>query len=74
MTGMTEAQKQALLTEYINAEKAILRGQAYTIKDRSLTRADLRWVQEGRKKLEEELAALAGNGAIKPRRVIFRDD
>ena len=74
MTGMTQSDKQILLNEYIAAERALLRGQAYTIKDRSLTRADLRWIQEGRKRLEEEIAALTGEGSIKMKRVLFRDD
>lgn len=74
MTGLSTSQKQALLNEYYKAEKAILRGQAYTIKDRSLTRADLRWVQSERRKLEQELAVVSDNGSMKVRRVVFRDN
>lgn len=72
--GMTIAQKQTLLNEYLAAEKAVLRGQAYTIKDRSLTRADLRWIQQERKNLETEIAGMANSGSIKVRRVLFRDN
>ncbi len=71
---MTIAQKQALLNKYIAAEEAILRGQEYTIKDRSLTRADLRWVQSERKRLDEELSLATAGGSIRPRKILFRDD
>ena len=71
--GMTLAQKQALLRQYIAAEQAVLRGQSYAIKDRSLTRADLRWIQSGRKKLEEEIAAMGDGASVKAKRILFRD-
>ena len=74
MTGMTTAQKQALLAQYVAAEAAVLRGQAYSIKDRSLTRADLRWIQNGREKLEKELAEIAKGSSMQAKRVIFRDN
>lgn len=73
MTGMTIAQKQTLLNEYIAAEKAVLRGQAYSIKDRSLTRADLRWIKDGRRQLEEEIAQMSAEGGVQAKRILFRD-
>lgn len=67
------------LTQYLEAETAILTGQSYTIGNRTLTRANL---AEVRKAIEELLAA----GAVpvcgeydeiaprkRSRRVVFRD-
>lgn len=70
---MTLAEKRVLLREYVAAEKAVLLGQSYTIKDRTLTRADLTSIQRGRSKLESEIQSLDGGGAMKVRRVLFRD-
>jgi len=67
------------LTQYLAAERAILGGQAYTIGNRSLTRANL---AEVRKAIEELLAAGAVpiddeyeaiNKVRRSRRVVFRD-
>lgn len=74
-TAMTLAQKRALLVKYIAAEEKILQGQEYTIKDRSLTRADLRWVQSERRRLEEEISAMSKSGGpMKVKHIIFRDN
>lgn len=67
------ADKKALMAEYLLAESAVLRGQEYTIKDRSLTRADLRWIQNGRKGLEAEICLLERGASIKVKQVLFRD-
>ena len=56
--------KKELLAAYQQAEIAILKGQNYTIKDRSLDRADLEDVQKGKKQLEQDIAMLE-NGGIK---------
>lgn len=47
MAGITLAQAEARLTEYMTAEAKVLEGQAYTIGSRSLTRADLKEIREG---------------------------
>ena len=60
MAGFTLAQAEELLLLYIAAEKAILTGQAYTILDRSLTRADLKEVRAERKELSSLVEQLTG--------------
>ena len=42
---------------YVAAEKAVLKGQSYTINNRSLDRADLEEIRKGRKEWEQKLAA-----------------
>lgn len=56
------------LEEYLRAESAILAGQSYTIGDRSLTRADLKAVQE---KIEDLLTELNAVGRVSTKRVVF---
>ena len=40
MAGITLAQAEAQLTLWLAADEAVASGQSYSIKDRSLTRAD----------------------------------
>lgn len=47
MAGLTLAQAEARLQQYLAAEEAVLTGQSYTIAGRSLTRADLADIQKG---------------------------
>lgn len=47
MPPITLAQAQAQLQNYIDAEEAVLTGQAYEISGRKMTRADLGAIQEG---------------------------
>lgn len=42
---------------YTAAERAVLKGQSYTINGRSLTRVDLSEIRAGRKEWEQRLAA-----------------
>lgn len=42
-----------LLAKYLAAEEAILDGQSYSHNGRSLTLADLRWVQAERRRLQK---------------------
>jgi hypothetical protein len=64
-----------LLAQYLSAEAAILTGaQSYTIGNRSLTRAHLAEIIRERKNLEIRKQALDGEGGIRPRRVVFRDN
>jgi len=73
MAGLTLTQKKSLLAEYLKAETKILKGQSYTIKDRTLERADLRWVQAERRRLSEEIEAEEGSRKIRSRRAVPRD-
>ena len=47
MAGITLAQAQAQLDAYLAAEVAVLGSQSYEIAGRKMTRADLRFIQEG---------------------------
>lgn len=47
MAGITLAQAEARLAEYLTAEERVLAGQSYSIGQRSLTRADLGEIQNG---------------------------
>ncbi len=45
-----------LLTEYETAISSVLQAQSYTINNRSVTKADLRWLEQGRDKYKKEVA------------------
>jgi hypothetical protein len=62
MPGITLAQAQAKLTEYMDAESAILTGQSYSIAGRSLTRADLKAVQDGIERYQKMVNRLSRGG------------
>jgi hypothetical protein len=47
MAGITLAQAEAKLAEYMAAETAVLSGQSYSIAGRQLTRANLAEIREG---------------------------
>lgn len=59
MAGITLAQAEARLTEYLAAEKTVLSGQAYSIAGRSLTKADLQWIQEGIERWDQRVKSLS---------------
>ena len=47
MAGITLAQAEARLTEYMNAESKVLKGQKVVIDGEELSRADLESIQKG---------------------------
>lgn len=47
MAGITLAQAEARLADYLTAEERVLAGQSYTINGRSMTRANLKEIQDG---------------------------
>jgi hypothetical protein len=51
-----------LLTEYEAAISAVLNAQSYSISNRNVTRADLRWLEDGRDKYKKEVAEAARGG------------
>lgn len=53
---MTRAQIQEMIDLYMEAEKAILKGQSYSIGNRSLTRSNLTEVRNARSDWENRLA------------------
>ncbi len=62
MAGITLAQAQEKLNQYLAAEEAVLLGQSYSIAGRSLSRADLRSIQEGIKLWNSRVQALSRGG------------
>lgn len=73
MGAVSLATANEMLTAYIEAEKAVLQGQSYTIKDRTLTRANLATITRERKKWQQIVDSLTNGGAIRTRRVVPRD-
>ena len=66
MAGITLAQAEAKLQEYLDAESKILLGQSYTIGNRQMTRADLSKViserENWQRKVSELTNAASGKG------------
>lgn len=74
-TATDLAEAREMYTLYLNAEKAILGGQAYSIGDRQLTRAELRTVSSERAKWRAKMDALtAGTAGARVMRVVPHDD
>ena len=72
MSGITLAQAQARLDQYLAAEEAVLLGQQYEIGGRMLRRADLAAIQEGVNLWNERVEKLSAKStgrvrAISPR-------
>lgn len=72
--ALTIGQIQARLDQYLEAERKILLNQSYTIGTRTYTRANLRWIQKGIDDMQKALVAADGNGTIRVRKALFRDD
>ncbi len=68
--AQTLEQVQARLQLYYDAEAAILSGQSYSLGNRSLSRPNLKEVQEQITKLENEESRLKGGGGLKVRRIV----
>jgi len=74
MSGITLAIAQKKVADYLEAEDCVLQGQAYSIGDRSLTRADLKEIREGLMKWEKICDRLAnGSRGARVQRVVPRD-
>lgn len=58
---------QEMYNLYVEAETAVLKGQAYAIGNRQLTRADLEKIQEGRKYWGNQLQLIGAGGTNRPR-------
>lgn len=74
MASVTISQAQEMLTKYIEAEKAVLLNQSYTIGTRTYTRANLSAIRAGRTEWQKVYDQLSGSGGMRIRRVVFRDD
>lgn len=69
MAGITLAQAEARLQEYLNAEAAVLLGQATEVEGRKLTRADLDAIQSGIKLWDARCKALGASASGRGRAV-----
>lgn len=72
MAGITLAQAQARLDEYLAAEQAILSGQSYRIGERQLTRANLADIQLGIKTWDTRVGELAAKTSGRSRAIVPR--
>ena len=64
---------QQRLNMYLDAERAVLLGQSYTIGNRSLTRASLSEIRKAISDLVEELDQLEGKPRGYSKRIIMMD-
>jgi len=74
MAGVTLAQAQTALTDWINADASVATGQSYTIGSRSLTRANAQEITEKIKFWSRYCDKLTRGSGPKVRRVLPRDD
>jgi hypothetical protein len=63
MAGITLAQAEAKLAEYLAAETKVLKGQKVEIDGESLTRANLEQIQEGISAWDARVKQLAGTSS-----------
>jgi hypothetical protein len=63
MAGITLAQAEAKLQQYLDAEEKVLLGQEYTIGNRTLRRADLAEIREGVTYWNGKVNELSSGGA-----------
>lgn len=74
------AEARAMYEAYVKAEAIVLTGQSYSIKDRTLTRADLVEIRKGRQEWAAQVDLLSAapanatsTGGIRMKRAIIRD-
>ena len=70
MAGLSQSQAQARLDDWLAADAAVSRGQAYSIEGRSMTRADAKTIRENIVFWDGQVRRLAGgsSGGIRVRR------
>ena len=71
MAGITLAQAEAQLASYLAAETAVLAGQSYSIGGRSLTKANLQFIQQGIEIWNKRVQSLSRSGKIRVRSGIY---
>jgi hypothetical protein len=74
MSAITLQDAKQMLQKYIAAEQAVLKNQSYTIGTRTFTRANLTSIRNGRIEWQNIVKQLSGQGGMKVRRIVFRDD
>lgn len=62
MTGITQAQAQAHLDEWLAADLAVSKGQAYSIGGRTLSRADAATIRENIEFWDRQVKRLSRGG------------
>ena len=72
MAGITLAQAQTRLDDYMAAELAVLGGQQYEIAGRMLRRADLRSIREGIQYWSAQVSELTTKAARRSRAIVPR--
>lgn len=72
MAGITLAQAQARLDEYLAAEAAVLSGQSYKIGEREMRRANLAEIQEGIKIWDARVTEKAATASGRARSIVPR--
>jgi hypothetical protein len=72
MAGITLAQAQTRLDEYLAAEVAVLAGQSYKIGEREMRRANLAEIQAGIKIWDQRVVEKAATSAGGRRSIIPR--
>lgn len=65
---------KARLVIYLKAETSILKNQEYTIGQRTFVKTSLPAVQKTIAHLQQAICAGEGQGTIRIRKVVFRDD
>lgn len=65
MAGITAAQAEARLTEYLAAEAAVLEGKQVKLGDRMVTREDLPAIQQGIEIWDARVRRLTSGGGIR---------
>ena len=63
MAGITLAQAEAKLAEYLAAETAVLSGQSVSMEGRSLTRANLDLIQRGIETWDGRVKSISNNSS-----------
>lgn len=64
MAGITLTQAENRLADYLAAEEAVLAGQAYSLAGRSITKADLQWIQKGLEIWNQRCKTLSRGGSV----------
>jgi hypothetical protein len=71
MAGITLAQAETQLASYLAAETAVLAGQSYSLGGRSLTKANLQFIQQGIEIWNKRVQSLSRSGKIRVRSGIY---
>jgi hypothetical protein len=62
MAGLTLAQAEQHLNEWLSADSAVAKGQAYSLGGRTFTRADAREIRENLRYWQQMVKQLASGG------------